>query len=423
MSSLQNPMQAFDGLPIRQAVFRQIFPAVASQMITLIYNLADTYFVGLLNQPSQTAAITVVYSPFLMLTAISNLFGVGGASALARALGHKAPDKAREIAAISFWWGAAASLVFCALFWVFAAPILSLCGATADTLPIALGYAKWAVVIGGPATILNTLLANLIRAEGKAGQASFGVSMGGIANLVPFEKKLGLLTLPYLFANIDEVVAGTNGAPAELLNKYATKAGFRILTWTYTDFRYISNSKRPITKMADMQGLKFRVPQSAVLIAAYKAFGGRPTPISWAETFTALQQGVVDGQCYGYIGFKAMKFNEANQKYLTEVHYTYQLQPLVISERVFKKMTPEMQKVIVDAGKYAQDAVLKFQLENAEAAKKELIAGGLVVSQLEDEDLWKKAAIEKVWPEMADFVGGKDAINEYLKACGKDAWK
>ena len=423
MSSLQNPMQAFDGLPIRQAVFRQIFPAVASQMITLIYNLADTYFVGLLNQPSQTAAITVVYSPFLMLTAISNLFGVGGASALARALGHKAPDKAREIAAISFWWGAAASLVFCALFWVFAAPILSLCGATADTLPIALGYAKWAVVIGGPATILNTLLANLIRAEGKAGQASFGVSMGGIANLVPFEKKLGLLTLPYLFANIDEVVAGTNGAPAELLNKYATKAGFRILTWTYTDFRYISNSKRPITKMADMQGLKFRVPQSAVLIAAYKAFGGSPTPISWAETFTALQQGVVDGQCYGYIGFKAMKFNEANQKYLTEVHYTYQLQPLVISERVFKKMTPEMQKVIVDAGKYAQDAVLKFQLENAEAAKKELIAGGLVVSQLEDEDLWKKAAIEKVWPEMADFVGGKDAINEYLKACGKDAWK
>lgn len=121
-------------------------------------------------------------------------------------------------------------------------------------------------------------------------------------------------------------------------------------------------------------------------IAAYKAFGGSPTPISWAETFTALQQGVVDGQCYGYIGFKAMKFNEANQKYLTEVHYTYQLQPLVISERVFKKMTPEMQKLIVDAGKYAQDTVLKFQLENAEAAKKELIAGGLVVSQLEDED-------------------------------------
>ena len=249
------------------------------------------------------------------------------------------------------------------------------------------------------------------------------LAIGGIANLVPFEKRLGLLTLPYLFANLDEVVTGTNGAPADLLNSYATKAGFRVLTWTYTDFRYISNSKRPITKMADIQGLKFRVPQSAVLIASYKAFGGSPTPISWAETFTALQQGVVDGQCYGYIGFQAMKFNEANQKYLTEVHYTYQLQPLVISERVYRKMTPEMQKPVVDASHSAHGAALKIQKEESDAAKKALIAGGLQVSQLEDEDMWKKAAMEKVWPEMAEFVGGKEAINAYLKACGKPAWQ
>ncbi len=248
------------------------------------------------------------------------------------------------------------------------------------------------------------------------------LAMAGIANLVPFEKKLGLLTLPYLFADLDEVVTGTNGAPAELLNSYATKSGFRVLAWVYTDFRYISNSKHPITKMSDMQDLKFRVPQSAVLIAAYKAFGGSPTPISWAETFTALQQGVVDGQCYGYIGFKANKFNEANQKYLTEVHYTYQLQPLVISERVFRKMKPELQKLMVEAGKHAQEQVLQYQISQADAAKKDLIAAGLKVSQLEDEELWKKAAIEKVWPEMADFIGGKKVINDYLKACGKPAW-
>ena len=248
-------------------------------------------------------------------------------------------------------------------------------------------------------------------------------AVGGIANLVPFEKRLGILTLPYLFDNLDEVVVGTNGKPAELLNSYATKAGFRVLCWTYTDFRYISNSKRPIKKMDDIKGLKFRVPQSAVLIASYKAFGGSPTPISWAETFTALQQGVVDGQCYGYIGFEAMKFLEANQKYLTEVHYTYQLQPLVMSERVYRKMKPEMQKLVVDAGMYAQNEVLKYQKEYGEKAKQNLIAAGLKVDVLEDEDQWKKAAMEKVWPEMADFVGGKAAINEYLKACGKPEWK
>ena len=66
----------------------------------------------------------------------------------------------------------------------------------------------------------------------------------------------------------------------------------------------------------DIKGLKFRVPQSAILLACYKAWGANPVPISWAETFTALQQGLVDGQCYGYITFLACKFNEV-QKYIT----------------------------------------------------------------------------------------------------------
>lgn len=248
------------------------------------------------------------------------------------------------------------------------------------------------------------------------------LSCVGIANLVPFAKQLGVLTLPYLFDNLDEVVAATNGAPSDLLNGYATKAGFRVLVWTYTDFRYYSNSKHPITKMEDMKGLKFRVPQSAVLLESCKAFGGSPVPISWAETFTSLQQGVVDGQCYGYIGFKAMKFQEANQKYISEVHYTYQLQPLIISERVFRKMSPEHQKLMLDAGKAAQDAVLKYQIEESGKAKQDLIKAGVQISQLTDEAEWKKAAMEKVWPKMADFVGGKAAINEFLKAAGKQAW-
>ncbi len=118
-----------------------------------------------------------------------------------------------------------------------------------------------------------------------------------------------------------------------------------------------------------------------------------------------------------------MKFQEAKQKYITEVHYTYQLQPLIISERVFKKMTPEQQQLMVDAGKVAQEAVLKYQIEESGKAKEDLIKLGIQVSQLEDEEVWKKMAIDTVWPEMVDFVGGKDAINAFLKACGKEEWK
>ncbi|MBP3731119.1 MAG: TRAP transporter substrate-binding protein [Mailhella sp.] len=255
-------------------------------------------------------------------------------------------------------------------------------------------------------------------------RGTLDLSCVGIANIVPFVKKLGVLTLPYLFDNIDEVVKGTTGASHELLNSYAVKeGGFRVLCWTYTDFRWITNSKRPIKSMADIKGLKFRVPQSAVLLASYKAFGANPVPISWAETFTALQQGVVDGQCYGYIGIQAMKFMEANQKYLTEVHYTYQLQPLIMSQRVFKKMSADDQKLMLDAGMAAQEAVLKYQNMKGSQAKQELIAAGLVVDQLTDEPAWKEAAMSKVWPEMADFCGGKDAINAYLKTFGKAEWK
>ena len=100
--SRNHNLEIFADAPIQRAVVMQVVPAVASQMITLVYNLADTYFVGMLNAPHETAAVTVVYPSFLMLTAISNLFGVGGASAIARALGKGDEEGARRISAISF---------------------------------------------------------------------------------------------------------------------------------------------------------------------------------------------------------------------------------------------------------------------------------------------------------------------------------
>ncbi|BAK99633.1 MatE efflux family protein [Oscillibacter valericigenes Sjm18-20] len=176
--------EIFERMPVKRAVLTQIAPAIAGQMITLIYSLADTYFVGMLNSSAATAAITVAFPMFLMLTAISNLFGVGGASAIARALGKKNPEKARRIAGISFWSGLAAGVLYSLAFLLFGKPVLRLCGATESTFDIALGYARWVIMIGGPFTILNMLLANLVRAEGSAMHASIGVSMGGILNTV-----------------------------------------------------------------------------------------------------------------------------------------------------------------------------------------------------------------------------------------------
>ncbi len=176
--------EVFEKLPVGQAVRRQIVPSVVSQMVTLIYSLADTYFVGLLNEPRQSAAIALVYPSFVMLTAVSNLFGVGGASLIAQRLGKKKEEDAREISSAAFWLGLGAAMLFALLFFCLARPVLTLCGATEETFPMAYGYALWVIVLGGPFVILNSLLANLLRAEGHAGEASFGISAGGILNTI-----------------------------------------------------------------------------------------------------------------------------------------------------------------------------------------------------------------------------------------------
>ena len=184
MATRFDKTEVFARMPIRRAVIRQIIPAIASQMIMLVYNLADTYFVGMLNDPGQTAAITVVGSTAILLTAISNLFGIGAASMIAASLGRGEPHKAKQTAGIAFWCGIGSALVFSALFASLAEPILTLCGATADTYIHAWTYAKWLLVWGGPFTIISTLLANMIRAEGNASAASFGISFGCILNII-----------------------------------------------------------------------------------------------------------------------------------------------------------------------------------------------------------------------------------------------
>lgn len=269
---------------------------------------------------------------------------------------------------------------------------------------------------------LSNSLADETESLRNAQKGTLEMTCVGIANLIPFENRIGVLSLPYLFKNLDEVVAFTTGKGADLINKYAQSVGFRILGYAYTDFRYFSNSKHPIYTMADMKGLKFRVPPSAPLIETYKAFGASPTPISWQETFTALQQGVVDGQCYGYVGFKAMKFDEANQKYISEIHYSYQLQPFVMSERIFKQLPADLQQKVIEAGLEAQEAALKYEIDNLNAAKAYLIEKGVKINQIENEKDWEEVARTKVWPKLLDFIGGKEVLNEFLESCGMPAW-
>lgn len=269
MLSAEQRRAVFATMPVGRAVLSQIIPAVASQMIALIYNLADTYFVGLLNDPYQTAAITVVYPSFIMLTAISNLFGIGGASAIARALGTGDGERARRLAAVSCCGGLVSALLFSLLFALLQQPLLELCGATTDTYDLAAGYALWVVVIGGPPVIMSTLLANLVRAEGSAAYAAAGVSLGGIVNIIldPF------LVLPQ-FLGLGAQGAGIATAAANLLSALFFLAYFcrrgTALRFRPDDLRGSRTLLRPVLAIGFPSALQYAL--TVVAVAAQSWF-------------------------------------------------------------------------------------------------------------------------------------------------------
>ena len=205
-------LDLFEKTPVRQAVLKLVVPSVLSQVIVLLYNLADTYFIGLLNDPRQTAAVTVSAPAFLMLSAVANLFAVGGAGRVSSALGRQDYFAAECIAAIAFWFGAISAVLFSIIFSLTANPILTLCGATDQTCELAYGYVKWTVIYGGTGTILNLILCNLIRSEGNAGIAAIGVALGCIANIILDP----LFILPH-FCNLGAVGAGMATGLSNLL--------------------------------------------------------------------------------------------------------------------------------------------------------------------------------------------------------------
>ncbi len=181
---MRNNDYLFCKMPVRRAVLALAVPTVISQIITVIYNMADTFFIGQLNDPNQVAAATVAMPAFAALTAISNLFGIGGASKIARCLGKKDTKTAKETAAFSIWTAFGVALLYGIAIFLAKSWILPILGTNTGTYEYCSQYVFWTITIGAVPTVLNAGLAHLIRAEGYAKQAGFGVAFGGILNIV-----------------------------------------------------------------------------------------------------------------------------------------------------------------------------------------------------------------------------------------------
>lgn len=181
---MDNKEYLFCEMPVRRAVLALAVPTVISQIITVIYNMADTFFIGQLNDPNQVAAATVAMPAFVVLTALSNLFGIGGASKIARCLGKKDEETAKKTAAFSIWTASFVALFYGVIIFLARPWFLPVLGANATTYDFCSDYVFWTITIGAIPTVLNAGLAHLIRTEGYAKQAGFGVAFGGILNIV-----------------------------------------------------------------------------------------------------------------------------------------------------------------------------------------------------------------------------------------------
>ena len=189
--------ELFEKLPVSKAVISLVIPTIIGQIITVIYNMADTFFIGRLNDPNQVAAATLSMPPFVMLTAIANLFGIGGASLISRSLGKGDREKAKKCAAFSIWTSAAVALVYGAVLFLLRPVILPWLGSDSDTYGFCSDYLLWTTTVGGIPTVWNACLAHLVRSEGYSKEASFGVALGGIMNIILdpvfiFPMKLGV---------------------------------------------------------------------------------------------------------------------------------------------------------------------------------------------------------------------------------------
>lgn len=176
--------ELFETMPVPRAVATLAIPTIISQVVTMIYNLADTFFVGQIGNPYMVAAVSLVSPWFNLLTALGNLFGLGGGSLISRMLGKSNHQDIRHVSAFSVWGGAVTTLVFSLLTFLFRRPLLNFLGASPDTFGYAQSYLIWVVVLGGVPTMLSLTLGHLLRSEGHARPASEGMMFGGILNVI-----------------------------------------------------------------------------------------------------------------------------------------------------------------------------------------------------------------------------------------------
>lgn len=184
MEQSEEKRKLFEEMPVPRALASLAVPTIISQLINLIYNVVDTFFIGRTGNSNMMAGVTVSFTLFMLTVAFGNLFGIGGGSLMARLIGQRREQDAKNVSAFAAHGSIVLSVTYSVLVLAFMNPLLNVLGASEQTIGYARQYVMLVVVLGSLPVIFSAVLAHLLRNVGYSRQASIGLSAGGILNIV-----------------------------------------------------------------------------------------------------------------------------------------------------------------------------------------------------------------------------------------------
>lgn len=180
---MKDNKQVFESYSVPKAVATMAVPSMLGMLINVVYNLADTFFVGQTGNSNQVAAVSVSMPLFLIFIAVGNLFGVGGCAFISRSLGEGRQDRVKKISSFCIYSSVIVGIILGAVYMIFREPLLYLVGASDNTIGFASDYLKW-VAIGSPFVVTAITVCNLVRGEGAAKTSMIGSIIGQVVNIV-----------------------------------------------------------------------------------------------------------------------------------------------------------------------------------------------------------------------------------------------
>jgi len=223
------------------------------------------------------------------------------------------------------------------------------------------------------------------------------------AVIAQLEPAMQLNDLPFLFANAEQARRALDGRVGQEFAKKLDARGLVVLGYMEGGFRHMLNNKRPVDTPADVASVKYRVMQNPVYIDMFNALGGSAVPMAWGETYTAVQQGTIDGLEIPLPIVLAAKFPEIT-KYLSLTSHTYSAIPLLMSKRALAKLTPEQRAAVLAAGQAATALQRQGNSGNTERLLAAIRAEGMQVNQPEDVAPFR-AAVQSIHDKYSERFG------------------